>query len=391
MRLALLATSILVLLLPALAGAQQPREGTVIDAVFETARLQQGLDLREERYREAFYLGTELYLQGEYTAALAEFRRAYRERRHADVFFAIGQCFAALGRYTEAITALRRSVRYGFSRPEMVERRVREIERAATRELEEAVGVDLEERDSEGDPRRQLLIGRSARLTCRRSSIAPESIRRVIRLRQNELRGAYERARVVDHDLAGRIVLRFAIGLDGRVGDIETVEQTLDNDAVHADVLRRFRGIQFPQRDCGDVLVVTYPLSFRPRPTNGEPTVMETRPPLVVTGALSPLLIRRTIRAEESALQEAYFARLPAGAPSVVRLVVRFNVTADGQVYRPFVSGWSVGELSSELERSILRIFESMRFPAAEGDTTVVSPIEFHRADDERPNRVLTP
>jgi TonB family protein len=93
-------------------------------------------------------------------------------------------------------------------------------------------------------------------------SLDKEIVRRVVRRHLNELRFIYEKAR--SHKLAGRIVVRFVIGADGRVTEATVTSSTLPGDALQADVLNAIRHWQFPAPQGGGKVIVNYPFAFHP-------------------------------------------------------------------------------------------------------------------------------
>jgi hypothetical protein len=93
--------------------------------------------------------------------------------------------------------------------------------------------------------------------------LPPEVIQRIVRQSFGDVRACYEKALRRDTNLRGRVVVRFVIGLDGRVtwtGDGGS--DLLDTEVVHC-VIESFRSLVFPPPERGVVRVV-YPIYFAP-------------------------------------------------------------------------------------------------------------------------------
>jgi hypothetical protein len=90
-------------------------------------------------------------------------------------------------------------------------------------------------------------------------------IRRV--LRQNAvgaMRACYAKGLAAKSDLAGRVVVRFAIDSSGNVSRAEsTTGTTLASPAVVACVVDAIKPLVFPQRQ-GGTLTIDYPIVFQP-------------------------------------------------------------------------------------------------------------------------------
>ncbi|MBN9687988.1 AgmX/PglI C-terminal domain-containing protein [Corallococcus sp. NCSPR001] len=88
-----------------------------------------------------------------------------------------------------------------------------------------------------------------------------EAVAKVINSHLNEVHGCYERALLKDPGLAGKVVLEWAIGLNGRVASAKTKSSTLRNASVEACILSSLKGWQFPAPKGGQV-IITYPFLF---------------------------------------------------------------------------------------------------------------------------------
>ena len=88
-----------------------------------------------------------------------------------------------------------------------------------------------------------------------------EAVARVINSHLNEVHGCYERALLKDPGLAGKVVLEWTIGANGRVAAAKTKSSTLRNASVEACILSNLKGWTFPAPK-GGVVIITYPFLF---------------------------------------------------------------------------------------------------------------------------------
>lgn len=88
-----------------------------------------------------------------------------------------------------------------------------------------------------------------------------EAVAKVINSHLNEVHGCYERALLKDPGLAGKVVLEWSIGLNGRVASAKTKSSTLRNASVEACILSSLKGWQFPTPK-GGLVIITYPFLF---------------------------------------------------------------------------------------------------------------------------------
>lgn len=338
----------------------------------ELLGLDRAIERREARYQLALDQGEELFEAGDVEGALASFERARALRDRAVASFALGQCLRALGRPADSIAAFERAIARGLDRPERAHLAIRRARQEQLDQLEDALGLEVA--SPAAAPSLQM---------CQDSGLAPESIRQVVRLHGNELRGAYERARQREPELRGRLVVRFLLSPAGEVGRVTVEPDTIDDQELMAEVSEVFRGLRFPSRTCGDDLAIVYPLSFRHHRRRGpiEPPP-EERSSLLVDGALSSAVVRRTLRQRTAELRRAWTSH-----NEETRLVVRFNIDERGQVYASLVRSMPA---DGELAASIRAVIEATQFPAAEADTTVVFPMELAEPEGEVA-RLVTP
>lgn len=94
--------------------------------------------------------------------------------------------------------------------------------------------------------------------------ISPDPIRRVVLQNLQQLRTCYERALPRNPSLAGRLVLRFVVGGDGRVIRAEVPESDLDDDRVSVCAVAAARTWVMPAPPDGTSVTVNYPFVFSP-------------------------------------------------------------------------------------------------------------------------------
>ncbi|MCA9592323.1 MAG: energy transducer TonB [Myxococcales bacterium] len=93
------------------------------------------------------------------------------------------------------------------------------------------------------------------------TSLPPKDVQKVVRTNLHKIKSCYESALKKTPALEGRIIVRFVIGLDGRVSSA-TRDKGGVSPEVDACVLRAFKGMRFPKPKAG-VVVVRYPVVFK--------------------------------------------------------------------------------------------------------------------------------
>lgn len=91
-----------------------------------------------------------------------------------------------------------------------------------------------------------------------------EVIRRVILSHRAQIRYCYEKQLNKTPDLAGKVLVEFVIGGDGKVTQARAAENTLSDAEVSRCLVSKVRTWTFPQPKGGGVVVVTYPFLFKP-------------------------------------------------------------------------------------------------------------------------------
>lgn len=96
-----------------------------------------------------------------------------------------------------------------------------------------------------------------------------EVIRRVILSHRAQIRYCYEKQLAVSPSLAGKLMVEFVIGADGRVTTSRVAEDSLADAEVGRCIVSRVKGWSFPKPEGGGVVVVTYPFLFKPAGQGG--------------------------------------------------------------------------------------------------------------------------
>ncbi len=93
--------------------------------------------------------------------------------------------------------------------------------------------------------------------------LAPEVIRRIVRLNDGRYRFCYQNALRTDPNLQGRVTVKFMIDRSGAVAFAADGGSDIPDEGVRRCVVSSFLGLSFPQPDNGTVSVV-YPIVFSP-------------------------------------------------------------------------------------------------------------------------------
>ena len=108
--------------------------------------------------------------------------------------------------------------------------------------------------------------------------LPPEVIQRIVRQSFGRFRLCYERGLRVNPNLQGRVSVRFVIGRDGTVANVQNGGSDLPDASVVSCVTRAFHGLTFPQPE-GGIVTVTYPILFTPGDIGSGPSHDPGPPP----------------------------------------------------------------------------------------------------------------
>ncbi|MCP3138535.1 TonB family protein [Pyxidicoccus xibeiensis] len=95
------------------------------------------------------------------------------------------------------------------------------------------------------------------------SDVDRNALARYVRSRLKSIQSCYEKELKRNPNLKGKVVVRFTIKTNGRVGDFEIEENTLGNEAVGSCIRTTIRGWTFPFKPDSDT-GVSYPFVFSP-------------------------------------------------------------------------------------------------------------------------------
>ena len=79
------------------------------------------------------------------------------------------------------------------------------------------------------------------------------------------IRQCDEGAETAEGAYAGRLLIRFVIGTNGRVSEASVVSSTRRDERLEECVVARFRNIAFPEPERGGIVAVRVPVTFCPR------------------------------------------------------------------------------------------------------------------------------
>ncbi len=93
--------------------------------------------------------------------------------------------------------------------------------------------------------------------------LPPEVIQRIVRQNYGRFRMCYEQGLSRNPNLEGRVQVRFVIGRDGSVSNVQNGGSDLPDSAVVSCVISAYYGLSYPQPE-GGIVTVVYPIMFQP-------------------------------------------------------------------------------------------------------------------------------
>jgi hypothetical protein len=93
--------------------------------------------------------------------------------------------------------------------------------------------------------------------------LPPEVIQRIVRQNYGRFRMCYEQGLARNPNLEGRAQVRFVIGRDGSVSNVQNGGSDLPDSGVVSCVINAYYGLSFPQPE-GGIVTVVYPIMFQP-------------------------------------------------------------------------------------------------------------------------------
>lgn len=93
-------------------------------------------------------------------------------------------------------------------------------------------------------------------------SLAPDLVRRVVRMHSGRLKYCYEKQLSVNPKLEGRVLVKFVIDSTGKVSTATDSGSAMPDTEVVSCVVRAFLTFKFPAPAGGDTVSVVYPITF---------------------------------------------------------------------------------------------------------------------------------
>jgi TonB family protein len=191
-------------------------------------------------------------------------------------------------------------------------------------------------------------------------------IRRYVRRKLPRVRSCYERELLRRPNLAGTVVVKFAIEASGAVTGV----RASGLGSVRGCVARAIETIRFPQPKSGGRVDVRYPFVFKPAAaaTFGlgatAPAVRVGKP--TSSAGLDKNIIRRYVRRKLARIRTCYEREL-AKKPTLAGVVtVRFAIDPSGRV-----SGVKTSGFHSKVDACVAAAIRSIRFPKPVGGKRV--------------------
>ena len=95
------------------------------------------------------------------------------------------------------------------------------------------------------------------------AAVDPAPIQAVVRSRLTEIERCYDRGKMDDPELKGRVTVRIHIGPRGTVSADEIESSSLGNSIVESCILDAVRAWKFPVPAGGKSAIISYPFNLR--------------------------------------------------------------------------------------------------------------------------------
>jgi hypothetical protein len=200
-------------------------------------------------------------------------------------------------------------------------------------------------------------------------ALTREEIRMVVRAKLPVIRACFETGLAQTPELGGRVLLRFAIGPDGKAHEIEVVEDQLAEPSVATCIVEALPHWQFPLPRNGRSIVITYPFAF-----SSEQSLRAAGLPRV-EGTVKPEAIGEVFAARRSELD----ACIPEGTHGSIG--VALNIDDSGAVTR--ISSYETS-LPDDVSSCVTRTISSWVFPPAASDDEARVNHDLHWFSPER-------
>ena len=195
-----------------------------------------------------------------------------------------------------------------------------------------------------------------------------------------KLQGCYDRVAAKSPDLAGAVQLGFLIKANGRIVDPEVKSSTLGHAGVEQCLLDTLSAARVSERPGGKTISFSLALSFQgggapAAGIGGNPSLRPQK-----KGPVSAADLTRVMN-EQKARFSACYDKVARKQPDLAGyVVVRFTIRDDGTVRNVKIRETTLN--NSKVEKCIVKVGESLRFPGKKGrdKTRVFYPFVFKRA-----------
>ncbi len=93
-------------------------------------------------------------------------------------------------------------------------------------------------------------------------SLSSDQISSVVSQHSAEMRQCYDKELQTQHDLAGKVEVKFTIASNGNVDDVTIADSTLKNANVENCLRTNIKSWRFPEPKGGGSVTVNYPFTF---------------------------------------------------------------------------------------------------------------------------------
>lgn len=198
-------------------------------------------------------------------------------------------------------------------------------------------------------------------------------IRRIVRAHINEVRHCYNEGLSRDPSLAGKVVVNFTIGSDGKVAKSAVASSTLSENTVDSCISEAVSRWKFPKTRNGQSLTVNYPFVLETGDDTPAPKALpkaEFSGDEQALGGMQKDLIRRIVRAHINEVRHCYNQGLKTNPELSGRVVVGFKIAGTGEVETSEVHESTLG--NSGVDTCIAGAIETWKFPKTRGGGSIV-------------------
>lgn len=204
------------------------------------------------------------------------------------------------------------------------------------------------------------------------------AVRRVIRHALPKIKACYEKELSANANLAGKIVVRFVIGNQGKAREVSTKSTNMHNsEGVEKCVLARIREQKFPVPAPDTEAEIEYPFTFASKKeeksglfntfgnrgveADDGTTVSAGGPDEGYEGSIDREAVRRVIRSILEPIKGCYSRRLQASPKIAGKVVIRFVIEEQGKVRQASTKSTSLNDVT--VETCVAARIREQRFP----------------------------